>query len=222
MSDPPLTLYTHPMSRGQIARWMLEEVGEPYEEVLLNYYEGSKAPPIPGAVSMKDPNYLALNSMGKVPTVVHNGQVVTEAAAICLYLADAFPEKGLAPAPGARADYYRWTLFAAGPMEQAILCQAQGWGVDSVDKEATAGFGSFDRTMDALETALTDRRYIAGDAFSAADVYLGACLDFGMAFQTIPERSAFTAYVAPLRERQAYKRFKAIEDAHMAQMMGGA
>jgi glutathione S-transferase len=110
-----LTLYTNPMSRGRIARWMVEEVGQPYDTVLLEY-----------GGSMKGADYLAINPMGKVPAIRHGETIVTEGAAICAYLADAFPEAGLAPPPAERGAYYRWLFFGAGPLEQAVNAQALG------------------------------------------------------------------------------------------------
>ena len=111
-----IIFYTNPMSRGQTARWMLEEIGQPYDTEVLTYGESMKAQP-----------YLSINPMGKVPAIVHNGRVVTEVAAICCYLADAFPEAGLAPAPRDRADYYRWIFFTSGPVEAAFSNKAAGW-----------------------------------------------------------------------------------------------
>lgn len=108
----PLTFFTNPMSRGRIARWMLEEVGEPYETQVVEYGE-----------AMKSPEYLAVNPLGKVPAIRHGDQIVTECAAICAYLADAFPQAGLAPPVEQRGNYYRWMFFAAGPVEAAITNQ---------------------------------------------------------------------------------------------------
>src|SRR4051812_49195832 len=138
-----LVFYTHPMSRGRIVRWMLEELGQPYRTELLDY-----------AGSMKAPDYLALNPMGKVPAIRHGSQVVTEAAAICAYLADAFPAAGLAPPTDRRAAYYRWLFFAAGPVEQATTCKALGLAVPE-GKEVMAGFGSMAQVLAALEHAVT-------------------------------------------------------------------
>lgn len=194
-----LTFYTNPMSRGQIVRWMLEEVGEPYEQVLLDY--GS---------TMKAAEYLAINPMGKVPAIVHDGRVVTECAAICAYLADAFPEKGLAPPTRDRADYYRWLFFAAGPVEQAVIDKAMGFTVPE-DKKAMAGYGNFEAAMDGLEAAVAGRTYVAGDRFSAADVYLGSQVGWGLQFGSIEKRPAFEAYWAGLSERPAYLKAKAID-----------
>lgn len=201
-----LIFYTNPMSRGQIVRWMLEEVGAPYEPRILNY-----------GTTMKDTAYLAINPMGKVPAIVHDGRVVTECAAICAYLADAFPDAGLAPPAAARADYYRWLFFTAGPVEQAITAKHFGIEPDA-DQQRMAGFGSLDAALDALEGAVAGRAFVAGDRFSAADVYVGSQIDWGLQFGTVPSRPAFEAYVAPLRERAAYKRAKDIDNALIAEM----
>jgi len=201
-----LIFYTNPMSRGQIVRWMLEEVGAPYETTILGY-----------GTSMKDAAYLAINPMGKVPAIVHNGKVVTECAAICAYLADAFPSAGLAPPTADRADYYRWMFFTAGPVEQAITAKHFGIEPDA-DQQRMAGFGSLAAALDALETAVAGKTYVAGDRFTAADVYVGSQIDWGLQFGTIASRPAFEAYAAGLRERAAYKAAKAIDNALIAEM----
>jgi glutathione S-transferase len=187
-----LTFYTNPMSRGQIARWMLEEVG----------------------TTMKAPDYLAINPMGKVPAIKHGDVIITECAAICAYMADAFPEAGLAPDPAHRGDYYRWMFFGAGPLEQAITNKALGFTVPP-EKAMMAGYGSFDAAMDGLEAAVADKRFIAGDRFSAADVYVGSQIGWGLAFGSIDKRPAFETYWAGICERPAYLRGKAIDDALM-------
>jgi glutathione S-transferase len=203
-----LIFYTNPMSRGQIVRWMLEEVGAPYDTRLLDY-----------DTAMKADAYLAVNPMGKVPAIVHAGKVVTECAAICAYLADAFPAAGLAPAPGDRADYYRWLFFAAGPVEQAIT--DRHFGIDPQGaQQRMAGYGSYDMAMAALEVAVAGRTFIAGDRFSAADVYVGSQIDWGLQFGTIASTPAFEAYIAPLRLRPAYVRAKAIDNALIAAAQG--
>lgn len=201
-----LIFYTNPMSRGQIVRWMLEEVGAPYEPRILDY-----------GTTMKDAEYLAVNPMGKVPAIVHNGKPVTECAAICAYLADAFPEKGLAPDPADRADYYRWLFFAAGPVEQAITAKNFGFEPDA-DQQRMAGFGSLAAALDALEGAVAGKAFVAGDRFSAADVYVGSQIDWGLQFGTIAPRPAFEAYAAGLRERPAYQRAKEIDNGLIAEM----
>ena len=200
MSDE-IVFYTNHRSRGGIARWMLEEVGAPYRTEVLAY-----------GPEMKSEAYLRLNPMGKVPTLVHRGQVVTEAAAICAYLADAFPEAGLAPAPADRAAYYRWLFFAAGPLEQAVTNTALKVEV-SPEQSGFVGYGgNLERVLDTLETALTGP-YIAGDRFSAADVYVGSHLGWGMQFGTIPARTAFIAYWDRLKTRPAHARATAEDDA---------
>ena len=153
-----IIFYTNPMSRGQIARWMLEEVGTPYEQVLLDY-----------GTTMKAPDYLAINPMGKVPAIKHGNNVITECAAICAYLADAFPDAGLAPRAGEHADYYRWMFYAAGPVEAAITNRSLGLDVPA-DKAMMAGYGSYDAMVDVLAGAVARYDYITGDRFTAADV----------------------------------------------------
>lgn len=200
-----LTFYTNPMSRGRIARWMLEEVGAPYETVVLDY-----------ASSMKAPEYLAINPMGKVPAIVHDGQVVTEGAAICAYLAEAFPEAGLAPTASERADYYRWLFYAAGPVEAAVTNKSLGV-VPTEDQQRMVGYGTFDTMLDTLEAAVSAHPFIAGDRFTAADVYVGSQVMWGQMFGSMPKRDAFVDYGARLAEREAYRRAAAIDDGLMAQ-----
>ncbi|MGQ0621552.1 MAG: glutathione S-transferase family protein [Panacagrimonas sp.] len=196
-----LRFYTNPMSRGRIVRWMLEEVGASYETVLLGY-----------GTTMKEPAYLAINPMGKVPAIQHGATVVTECAAICAYLADAFPDAGLGPAPGARGDWYRWLFFAAGPLEQAIVNKALGVVVPP-EKRGMAGYGCFEDTMNALETAVAGRTFLVGDRFSAADVYVGSQIGWGLLFGSIEKRPAFEAYWEGIRNRPAAVRARAIDDA---------
>ncbi|MGC4251145.1 MAG: glutathione S-transferase family protein [Sphingobium sp.] len=205
-----ITFYTNPMSRGQIVRWMLEELGEPYDMVLLDYGTGMKAR-----------DYLAINPMGKVPAIVHAGKAVTEAAAICAYLADAFPAANLAPPPDRRADYYRWLFFAAGPVEAAVTNKALGFAVPE-GRERMAGYGTFDQTMDALESAVSGPAWLCGDQFTAADIYVGAQVDWGLVFGTMPNRPAFEAYVARLRDRPAYRRQKELDNALITEMQKDA
>jgi len=203
MSDG-LVFYTNPQSRGQIIRWMLEELGQPYETVILDY-----------GTTMKAPDYLAINPMGKVPAIRHNVQIVTECAAICAYLADAFPESGLLPAPEHRGAYFRWLFFAAGPLEAIFTAKAIGWEVPA-DKQGMAGFGSFDLAIDTIESAVAGRSFIAGDSFSAADVYVSSLIDFMLRFGLLSPRPGFDAYLEPLRQRPAYIRAKEIDAALIA------
>jgi len=199
-----LEFFTNPQSRGQIVRWMLEEVGEPYETHMLDY-----------GTTMKGADYLAINPMGKVPAIRHGAQVVTECAAICAYLADAFPAAGLLPPPEHRGAYFRWLFFAAGPIEAVFTAKAIGWEVPA-DKQGMAGFGNFELAMATIEGAITGRQFIAGDHFSAADVYVGSMLDFLLMFGSMQSTPAFDAYLGPLRERPAYRRAKEIDTALLA------
>ncbi|HKR89430.1 MAG TPA: glutathione S-transferase family protein [Phenylobacterium sp.] len=201
-----LVFYTNPMSRGRIVRWMLEEVGQPYRTQVLDYAE-----------SMKSPAYLAINPMGKVPALTHGVTVITEGAAICAYLADAFPQAGLAPPPAdpERGPYYRWLFFAAGPLESALTNRRLGVEV-SPEQQRMAGYGSYAQVMDALEQTLDGREYLAGGRFSAADLYLGANLDYAMNFGAVEKRPAFEAYVARLRKRPAYVRASEIDNGLVA------
>jgi glutathione S-transferase len=201
MADEIL-FYTNPMSRGRIARWMLEETGVPYRTEILQF-----------GMTMKDDSYKAVNPMGKVPTIVHGKKTVTECAAICAYLADAFPEKGLAPSPADRADYYRWMFFAAGPLEAAVSNRALGFEVPP-GRERMIGYGSYADVMDALEFAVRSNSYIAGEKFTAADVYVGSQIGWGLQFGSIEKRPAFEQYFGRIALRDAYQR--AVEKDDMA------
>ncbi len=198
-----LVLYTHPMSRGRIVRWMLEEVAQPYRSEVLDY-----------AGSMKAQAYLAINPMGKVPALRHGSTVVTEGAAICAYLADAFPQAGLAPAVNdpRRGPYYRWLFFAAGPMETAVTNQALGVVVEP-QRQRMTGYGTLQAVLDTLEGVLADRAFLDGEGFTAADLYLGSQLTFGLMFKTIEPRPAFVRYTEGLSARPAAVRARAIDDA---------
>ena len=196
-----LVFYTNPMSRGRIARWMIEEVGTPYRTVVLDY-----------ASTMHEAEYLAINPMGKVPAIAHGRRVVTECAAICAYLADAFPDAGLAPALGDRAAYYRWLFFAAGPVEAAIVNKSLGVEV-APDKEAMVGYRNLAAAIDTLETSLASGPFICGAQFTAADVYIGSQIGWGMMFGSIDKRPAFEDYAARLYGRPAAVRAREIDDA---------
>ena len=204
-----LVFYTNPMSRGRIAHWMFEELGEDYQTVWVEYGE-----------QMKSPDYLAINPMGKVPAMTYKGAVVTEAPAICAALAALYPEKGLMPAAGdpALAVYYRWLFFAAGPLEAAITARTMGWEVPE-DRKPTVGFGSLESIVDAIEAAIkgSEGDYICGDQFSACDVYVGSHLNWGMSFETIEKRPVFEEYVGRLLQRPASARANEINEKRMAQ-----
>jgi glutathione S-transferase len=198
-----LILYTNPQSRGRIARWMLEEIGQPYETEIVAYDQ------------IKAERYLAVNPMGKVPAISHRGRVVTECAAICAYLADAFPEAGLGPRDDGKADYYRWMFYAAGPVEQAFTNKAAGWE-PAEDKQRMFGYGTYDRVVAVLDDLFSSRDYVCGDRFTAADVCVGSQIMFPMQFGMLPERDSFIRYRDRLMARDAYKRGGEMDDQAQA------
>jgi glutathione S-transferase len=202
---PDLIFYTNPQSRGRIVRWMLEEVGEPYETEIIGYDE------------MKSESYLAINPMGKVPAIKHRGRVVTECAAICAYLADAFPNAGLGPREEEKADYYRWLFYAAGPVEQAFTNNFAGFKVEP-ERERMFGYGSYDKVVAVLDEAFSSRDYVCGDRFTAADVYVGSQIMFPMQFGMLAERDSFSRYRDRLQERDAYKRANEVDEKVIADL----
>src|ERR1700734_800382 len=202
-----LVLYPNPMSRGRIARWMLEEVGQPFRAEILEY-----------ARSMKAPEYPAINPMGKVPAVRHGETIVTEGAAICAYLADVFPEAGLAPPPGSRlrGPYYRWMFFGAGPIEAANTNKALKIVVPA-ERTRMVGYGTQEEVLAALEDQLNRSEYIAGDRFTAADVYVGSHIGSGMMYGVIDKRPAFERYWGLVGARPAAQRAREIDDKLVAE-----
>src|ERR1700683_2071437 len=200
-----LVFYTNPRSRGRIVRWMLEEIGQPYRTEILDY-----------GTTMKAPNYLAVNPMGKVPALMHDDVVVTEAGAICAYLADAFPQARLAPPPGdrLRAPYYRWIFFAAGPVEAAVTHKTLGFTV-TADREPATVYANFANIIKLLEQAVSQTPYLLGDNFTAADVYVGSQVGFGLMFNTFEKRPAFESYWKRMTSRPAYARARELDDALM-------
>lgn len=207
--DFDYTFYTNPMSRGQIARWALEEVDANYRQSLVDW-------------ASKSPEFLAANPMGKVPTIVHHtdegDRVVSEAAAICLYLAEMHPEAELLPNDAEMADYYRWTFFCAGPVDQALTAKALGFEPKGAKQEMMASFGSFARTTSTLETFLDGRRWVCGDRFTMADVYVGSSVDWGINFGLFPPSEPLVAYAERCQSRPAYKAAKAIDGKLIAEM----
>ena len=199
-----LIFYTNPMSRGRTVRWMLEEIGQPYQTEILDY-----------ATTLKSPEYRAINPMAKVPALRHGPTIVTEVAAICTYLADAFPEANLAPEPADRGAYYRWLFFTAGPLEAAMINKALDVTVPP-GKERMAGYGTYALVMDTLETVLTNTIHIAADHFTAADLILASFLAFSMQFNMLEKRPAFETYAARHITRPAAIRAREIDDALLA------
>jgi glutathione S-transferase len=193
-----ITFYTAPMSRGRVVRWLLEELGEPYDAVLLDLRN------LPA-------EFRRLNPIGKVPVIVHRGRVVSETPAICTYLAEVFPKAGLGPTADERADFYRWMFFASGPLENAIVNQALGFEVPA-ERQATVGYGNLERAVAALEHAVSAHEYIAGKRFTAADVYVASQIGWGMGSGGLPRRPAFEAYAGRTLGRPASVRAQEIDD----------
>ncbi len=201
-----LTLYTNPMSRGRMARWMLEEVGQPYEAVILDF-----------ATTAKTPEYLALNPMGKVPTLTHGDTMITECGAIITWLAMQFPEAGLLPDD--RGHFLRWMFFAAGPVEQAVSLRALGVEPPA-ERRAMLGHGDYDSVVGTLRGLVAQAPYLAGDRFTALDIYLGGQIIWGTRFGTLPADPAFLAYAERISDRPAAHRANEKDNATMPQEAG--
>jgi len=207
---PQLTLYHATPSRSSIALWMLEEVGEPYDIKLLDLAKGDQ----------QKPDYLAINPMGKVPALRHGAAVVTESAAICTYLADAFPRAGLSVPVGdpRRGVYLKWLFFGPGVLESAVTDRA--FPRKEEPRRGTLGYGDFDTVMRVLSDAVTPGPFLMGEQFTAADVVIGANLRWGMMFKLIPERKELADYVARFKDRPAVERAQG-KDAAFKQQNGG-
>lgn len=201
-----LTLYHSALSRSSVALWMLEEIGAPYDIRLLSLKKGDN----------RAPDYLAVNPMGKVPALRHGDAVITEVAAICAYLADAFPQAGLnVPLDDPRrGPYLKWLFFGPGVVEGAVMDRA--YPRNGEPPRAALGYGDFDTTMDVLAAAVTPGPFLMGDRFTAADVVIGSHLKWGTILKMIPERKEFADYVARFADRPAAKRAQA-KDEELAQ-----
>jgi glutathione S-transferase len=191
-----ILFYYNPMSRGRIAHWMLEEVGAPYEIKKLNWETGDH----------KSPDYLKINPMGKIPSIVHKNIVVTENAAICAYLADAFPKANLAPAIDnpQRGSYYRWLFFTASCLEPAMWDKTNPR--QDPPKPIQLGHGSYEDVVRTLEQAVS-KGFLLGDQFTAADLYLASNLEWYMFMKVLDAKPVFKAYVEKCQDRSGYKRY---------------
>jgi glutathione S-transferase len=191
-----VVFYTHPQSRGRIVHLLLEELGAPYDMRVLSFEKSEH----------KTPQYLAINPMGKVPAIVHRGVVVTETAAICMYLADEFPAKALAPKIGdpQRGTYLRWFFFGAGCFEPAIVDKMLAR--PPAERKGAMGYGTFEDTVNALEKALSPGPYILGERFSAVDVYVGSQIMHSMMTKAMEPRPAFQGYADRLAARPVVQR----------------
>jgi glutathione S-transferase len=187
-----LTYWTNPMSRGRAGRWMLEEVGVPYEAVLVEF-----------GPAMKTPEYRAVNPMGKVPALRHGERIVTEVAAIIAYLAEAFPAAGLMAAD--RAAFHRWMFFGAGPLEQAVINTNLGWVPQTPQEKGRTGYGSLNTVVRTLTDHLEREDFFADGRFTAVDVHLGSKIGMGLRFGTIPANETLQAYWDRVRARPAFE-----------------
>ena len=194
-----LTLYHIAPSRSSIVHWMLEEVGEPYDVHLLSMKRGEN----------RAPAYLAVNPMGKVPALRHGDVVITEAAAICTYLADEFPRAGLNVPIGdpRRGTYLKWLFFGPSCIEPAIVDHA--YPRKEAAPRPALGYGDYDTVVDVVAKAVAKGPYLLGEQFTAADVVIGSGLRYGTMFKLLPGRPEFTAYMARLAQRPALQRVEA-------------
>ena len=205
--DDTILFHHAPMSRSNIVHWMLEELGVPYKINALSLERGDH----------KKPAYLAVNPLGKVPAITHKGVVISEAAAICAYLADEFPAAKLAVPVGdaRRGLYFKWLFFSPSCLEQAMLDRAH----DRPPVPARASsYGDYDGVMDTVAQAVVDGPYLLGQYFTAADVVVGSCLQYGTMIKAIPERPEFGAYLGRLRQRPALQRSFAQTQALYAEL----
>lgn len=203
-----LRLFFHPHSRAAMVRWMLEECGASYDITRLEFH-----------TSMKAPDYLAINPMGKVPALTHGDTVITEAAAIIAYLADLFPAKQLAPAPNSalRGSYYRWMFFLAGPADAVLTAQYMGHLDQQTPEHASmAGYGRFGDVIETLRLAVAGKRYLCGDQFTAADLFMASYLRWAHMMKIMPELPEFSAYSQPLLDRPASLRAMDLNAADLA------
>jgi glutathione S-transferase len=207
MSDE-IVFYHNPVSRARTVHWMLEEVGAPYRIELVDLHKGEQ----------KKPTFLAVNPMGKLPAIVHRGTVITETGAICAYLADAFPAAGLSPRwdEPIRGTSLRWMFFGAGCVDPALMDRMLSRPIP--ERTSALGYGRYEDLVDTLEKAITPGPYILHDRFSAADVYIGSQIGFGMMTKTLEPRSSFQSYMRRLSQRPAFKRFEEQSEKLLAQM----
>jgi glutathione S-transferase len=207
MSDE-IVFYHNPLSRARMVHWMLEEVGAPYRVELVDLQKGEQ----------KKPAFLAVNPMGKLPAIMHRGTVITETGAICAYLADAFPAAGLAPRwdEPIRGTYLRWMFFGAGCVDSALIDRMLSRPIP--ERTSAVGYGRYEDLIDTLEKAITPGPYILHERFSAADVYIGSQIGFGMMTKSLEPRPSFQSYVGRLSQRPAYKRFQEQGEQLLAQL----
>ena len=204
-----LTLYHASPSRSSVTLWMLEELGAPYDIKLLDLQKGDQ----------QRPEYLAINPMGKVPALKHGDTIITEVAAICTYLADAFPEAKLNVPIGSprRGVYLKWLFFGPSCLEPAMTDRV--FPRKEPPRRAALGYGDYDTAMNVTAQAVAKGPYVMGEQFSAADVVIGSNIRWGMMFKMVPERPEFVDYAARLAARPGAKRAEA-KEAELAKPAG--
>jgi glutathione S-transferase len=193
-----VVFYHNPMSRARTVHWMLEEVGAPYRIELVNLQKGEQ----------KQPAFVSVNPMGKLPAIMHRGTVITETGAICTYLADAFPQAGLAPRldEPARGSYLRWMFFGAACVDPALIDRMLSR--PGTERTGALGYGRYEDVTQTLAQAITPGPYLLQQRFTAADIYIGAQIGFGLMTKSLDPRPAFQRYVDQLTQRPAYQRFQ--------------
>lgn len=193
-----IVFYHNPQSRAAIVHWMLEEVGCDYDVRHIDFQKGDN----------RTPEFLSLNPMGKIPTLVVGGTVITEAPAIIAWLADAFPDADLAPLPRSseRGTYYRWLFFGGSCIEPAMTDEM--FKRPAIERKGTLGWGSYADVIDTIEKALEPGPYLLGEKFTGADVYIGSLLSWGGMFGAprLKESRPISAYVQRCTDRPAYRR----------------
>jgi glutathione S-transferase len=192
-----ITLFHHPFSRAANVVWMLEELGVPYELRFVDFAKGEQ----------KSPEMLAMNPMGKIPILKDGDVLVTESAAIGLYLADRYSLGTLAPAldDPARGQYLRWSLFAPSVVEPGLLARGNNWTF----RASNAGWGTHESLIAAMESAIGDRAYLLGDRFSMADTIFGGTVRYMLRFKMLEPSATFTGYAERLAARPALRRAEA-------------
>jgi len=195
-----LTLHHHPFSRAASVVWMLEEVGCPYTLEHVDLMKGEQ----------KTESYRAMNPMGKVPTLIDGDTIVTETAAIALYLGDRFALGRLAPTPDdtRRGPYLRWSVYAPSVIEPCCAAKGGGWEY----RPAQAGWGTYDAMLDTISAAIGDGPWLLGDTFTMADIVFGGTVRWMTMFDMLDKRPEYLAYVERLDARPAYAKSRQVND----------
>lgn len=203
-----MVLYTHPKTRGRNVVWMLEECGAEYETVLVNLSSG-----------LQDPDFLAINPMGKLPALQYGDAVITEAAAIITFLADLYPQAQLAPSVGTaeRGGYYRWLFFSVNSVEAALMEAAFHFNI-TPDMRKTLGYGSLERVLQTIDSQLAKQPYLLGNAFQSCDLVLSGLLMLAIRSKTLTPTAAMQDYLARIMARPAFQAMLTISEQQQQQL----